>query len=127
MDGRGAIEPQFYAELLKGVGLEGEEPPHQLDVTRWDELKAKFIEVFKTKTRDEWAAIFEGTDACVSPILDFRSARTRTCRARHPRRNRRRDAGAGRTALLADSARHPRPARSGPRATRPRSGKTDLP
>ena len=70
----GAIEPQFYAELLKGVGLEGEELPHQLDVTRWDELKAKFIEVFKTKTRDEWAAIFEGTDACVSPILDFLEA-----------------------------------------------------
>lgn len=70
----GSIEPQFYAELLKGLDLEGADLPHQLDAGRWGELKAKFIEVFKTKTRDEWAAIFEGTDACVSPILDFLEA-----------------------------------------------------
>ncbi len=70
----GAIEPQFYAELLTGLGLEGEELPHQLDTGRWDELKARFTEVFATKTRDEWAAVFDGTDACVSPILDFLEA-----------------------------------------------------
>ncbi|MFT4199409.1 CaiB/BaiF CoA transferase family protein [Gordonia sp. (in: high G+C Gram-positive bacteria)] len=70
----GAIEPQFYAELLKGMGLEGEDLPHQLDMGRWDELKTRFTEVFKTKTRDEWAAVFDGTDACVSPILDFTEA-----------------------------------------------------
>ncbi|GED99389.1 CaiB/BaiF CoA transferase family protein [Gordonia crocea] len=70
----GSIEPQFYAELLKGLGLEGEDLPHQLDMGRWGELKDKFTEVFKTKTRDEWAAVFDGTDACVSPILDFLEA-----------------------------------------------------
>ncbi|QKT08218.1 CoA transferase [Gordonia sp. X0973] len=70
----GAIEPQFYAELLKGLDLAEADLPHQLDMGRWDELKAKFVEVFKTKTRDEWAAIFDGTDACVSPILDFTEA-----------------------------------------------------
>ncbi|MFT3900845.1 MAG: CaiB/BaiF CoA-transferase family protein [Gordonia sp. (in: high G+C Gram-positive bacteria)] len=71
----GAIEPQFYAQLLKGLDLEGDESlPHQLDMGRWDELKAKFTEVFQTKTRDEWAAVFDGTDACVSPILDWTEA-----------------------------------------------------
>ncbi|GAA3026374.1 CaiB/BaiF CoA-transferase family protein [Gordonia defluvii] len=72
----GSIEPQFYAELLKGLGLEGEELPHQLDMGRWDELKTRFTALFKTKTRDEWAAVFDGTDACVSPILDFTEAPT---------------------------------------------------
>ncbi|MFM9379324.1 CoA transferase, partial [Gordonia sp. VNK21] len=43
----------------------------QLDGSRWDELKAIFAETFQTKDRDEWAAIFEGTDACTSPILNF--------------------------------------------------------
>lgn len=67
----GAIEPQFYAELLKGLGLADADLPDQLDGSRWDELKAIFAETFKTKDRDEWAAIFEGTDACTSPILNF--------------------------------------------------------
>lgn len=70
----GAIEPQFYAQLLSGLELDPESIPHQLDAARWPELKETFIEVFKTKTRDEWAAIFDGTDACVSPILDFTEA-----------------------------------------------------
>lgn len=70
----GAIEPQFYAQLLTGLELDPESLPHQLDMPRWPELKERFIEVFKTKTRDEWAAVFDGTDACVSPILDFTEA-----------------------------------------------------
>ncbi|MFZ2511307.1 MAG: CaiB/BaiF CoA-transferase family protein [Gordonia sp. (in: high G+C Gram-positive bacteria)] len=70
----GAIEPQFYAQLLDGLGLDPEALPHQLDMPRWDELKEVFATVIKTKTRDEWAEIFDGTDACVAPILDFTEA-----------------------------------------------------
>jgi alpha-methylacyl-CoA racemase len=65
----GALEGKFYAELLQGLGLEGEDLPAQMDRDRWPELKARFTEVFATKTRDQWAAIFEGTDACASPVL----------------------------------------------------------
>ena len=70
----GAIEPQFYAELLKGLGLDAESLPGQNDVSKWDELKQTFTDTFKTKTRDEWAAIFDGTDACTSAILDWNEA-----------------------------------------------------
>jgi alpha-methylacyl-CoA racemase len=65
----GAIEPQFYAALLKGLGLEAEDLPHQLDRTHWREMKERFASIFKTKTRDEWAEIFDGTDACATPVL----------------------------------------------------------
>jgi len=74
-DGRyfaiGAIEPQFYAALLQGLGLEGADLPAQNDIGRWEELRTTFTEVFKTKTRDEWAAIFAGSDACATPVLAF--------------------------------------------------------
>ncbi len=65
----GAIEPQFYAALLRGLGLEGEDLPHQMDRTHWREMKERFASIFKTKSRDEWASIFEGTDACATPVL----------------------------------------------------------
>ncbi|MFM1987145.1 MAG: hypothetical protein RJA99_102 [Pseudomonadota bacterium] len=78
-DGRhvavGAIEPQFYALLLKGLGLEGGSLPAQHDRSGWPVLRARFAEVFRTRTRDEWAAVFEGVDACVAPVLDFTEAR----------------------------------------------------
>ncbi|MCW2948837.1 MAG: Alpha-methylacyl-CoA racemase [Actinoallomurus sp.] len=70
----GAIEPQFYAALLHGLGLDGEELPGQLDRERWPEVKARFTEVFKQRTRDEWTAIFDGTDACVAPVLGLGEA-----------------------------------------------------
>ena len=74
-DGRyvavGAIEPQFYAELLKGLGLDGEDLPAQQDVSRWPELRARIAEVFKSKDRDHWADVFAGTDACATPVLSF--------------------------------------------------------
>jgi alpha-methylacyl-CoA racemase len=74
-DGRyvavGAIEPQFYGELLAGLGLCAEELPEQMDRPRWAELKARFSQVFVTRTRDEWARIFADTDACVTPVLTF--------------------------------------------------------
>jgi alpha-methylacyl-CoA racemase len=74
----GSIEPQFYAELIKYAGLEGEELPHQMDRGNWDTTRARFTEVFKSKTRDEWCAIMEGTDVCFAPVLRMSEA------AKHP-------------------------------------------
>ena len=71
----GAIEPKFYAELLQRIGLAGEDLPAQHDRRRWPELRARFEAVFRTRTRDEWCAVLEGTDACFAPVLDMREAR----------------------------------------------------
>ncbi len=77
-DGRwisiGAIEPQFYAELLERVGLADAELPHQMDKAAWPELKARFREVFASRTRDEWCEILETTDACFAPVLTMDEA-----------------------------------------------------
>jgi alpha-methylacyl-CoA racemase len=74
-DGRwvavGALESQFYAALLTGLGLDGEDLPTQYDRSGWPKLRERFTEVFLTRTRDEWAEIFAGTDACVTPVLAF--------------------------------------------------------
>ncbi|TDC55284.1 CoA transferase, partial [Actinomadura sp. KC345] len=74
-DGRhvavGAIEPQFYAALLEGLGLADTELPAQDDRERWPELKAVLASVFATRTRDDWAKTFADTDACVTPVLSF--------------------------------------------------------
>jgi alpha-methylacyl-CoA racemase len=72
-DGRyvavGAIEPQFYAALLTGLGLDGADLPGQLDRSGWPTLRARFTAAFAARTRDEWVEIFAGTDACVTPVL----------------------------------------------------------
>ena len=66
----GAIEPQFYACLLEGMGLSGDTSlPEQNAREHWPAMKERFAGVFKTKTRDEWTAVFDGTDACVAPVL----------------------------------------------------------
>jgi alpha-methylacyl-CoA racemase len=66
----GGIETQFYAELIRGLGLEGDPSfPPQMSRDQWPAMKARFAETFKSKTRDEWSAIFDGTDACVVPVL----------------------------------------------------------
>jgi alpha-methylacyl-CoA racemase len=74
-DGRfmsvGAIEARFYEELLDGLDIDPSALPSQHDMGRWPEMRERFAEVFKTKTRDEWAAIFDGKDACVAPILNM--------------------------------------------------------
>jgi len=70
-----AIEPKFYATLLKLTGLEGEALPEQNDQSRWNELRARFAALFITRTRAEWCALLEGTDACFAPVLDFEEAR----------------------------------------------------
>jgi alpha-methylacyl-CoA racemase len=79
-DGRhlavGALEPQFYAELLERVGLAGEDLPAQLDRAGWPLLRDRLAAVFRTRTRDEWSRLLEGTDACVAPVLSLLEAPT---------------------------------------------------
>ncbi|AZQ38927.1 CoA transferase [Streptomyces cyaneochromogenes] len=73
----GALEPQFYEEFVRVLGI----PEHadaRKDWTRWDELRAAVAARFKSRTRDDWTAVFEGTDACVAPVLSLREA------SRHP-------------------------------------------
>ena len=71
----GAIEPQFYRQLLEILQIEDDEDfQKQNDPAMWGKLKARLTEIFLTKPRDEWAAMFDGTDACVSPILDWDEA-----------------------------------------------------
>ncbi len=65
----GALEPKFYAELLAGLGLSGAGLPGQHDRAGWPELRTRFAEVFATRTRDEWAEAFAGSDGCVAPVL----------------------------------------------------------
>ncbi|MBM3659090.1 MAG: CoA transferase [Actinobacteria bacterium] len=70
----GPIEPQFYAEMLERLGLAGEDLPRPGDPTGVDALKARFAEVFRTKTRDQWTAELEGTDVCFAPVLTMTEA-----------------------------------------------------
>ncbi|HEY3502452.1 MAG TPA: CaiB/BaiF CoA-transferase family protein [Actinocatenispora sp.] len=67
----GALEDPFYAELLAGLGLSGDDtlPPRD-EPARWPELRERLAAVFATRTRDEWADRFADTDACVAPVLD---------------------------------------------------------
>jgi alpha-methylacyl-CoA racemase len=77
-DGRyvsiGSIEPQFYAELLEKTGLAGEDLPKQMDRSQWPALKERMTGIFKSKTRDEWCAIMEGSDVCFAPVLTLNEA-----------------------------------------------------
>jgi alpha-methylacyl-CoA racemase len=72
----GAIEPQFYAQLLAGLELDPAELPDQNDTLRWGELRAKFSEVFAAHDRDHWAEVFNSGDACVTPVLSFAEVET---------------------------------------------------
>jgi alpha-methylacyl-CoA racemase len=72
----GSIEPQFYAELLRLSGLENEELPGQMDRSQWPALKERVAAVFRTRTRDEWCALMEGTDVCFAPVLSMAEAPT---------------------------------------------------
>ncbi len=79
-DGRyvsvGAIEPQFYAAMLTGLGLDAADLPGQNDVSRWPELRAAFTETFASRDRDHWAKVFAESDACVTPVLAFNEVHT---------------------------------------------------
>lgn len=74
----GALEPQFYRLLLARLGLSDVDPATQYDSTTWPGLKARLSDLFATRTRAEWAALLEGTDACFAPVLGLAEA------AHHP-------------------------------------------
>ena len=109
----GSLEPQFYAELLRLTGLEGDpDVPWQHDKNEWPRMKERMREIFKTKTRDEWCEIMEGTDVCFAPVLSLAEA------PQHPHNvhrdtfvelRGRRAAGAG-AAVQPHAGRHPAPA-----------------
>lgn len=99
-DGRhvavGALEPQFFARLLEGLGLPAD-GVRQYDERGWPEMAETFALRFAERPRDEWAAVFAGTDACVTPVLDIDEA------ADDPHN------AARRTYLDIDGKRHPAP------------------
>ncbi|MGW4124809.1 CaiB/BaiF CoA transferase family protein [Nocardia sp. NPDC004711] len=70
----GCLEPQFFATMVRGLGLKVEELPAQWDRARWDEMRTVLTAAFSSRGRDEWCVVFEGTDACVTPVLSFEEA-----------------------------------------------------
>lgn len=70
----GCLEPQFYAQFAAIVGIDGEDAPKQFEMNRWDELRELIATRIAGRTRDEWAALFEGTDACTTPVLNYAEA-----------------------------------------------------
>ena len=77
-DGRyvtiGALEPQFYALLLEKLGLADVDPKAQYDMDEWPALKARFSELFLSRSSADWRALLEGTDVCFAPVLSFAEA-----------------------------------------------------
>src|SRR5450830_548588 len=106
-DGRfisiGAIEPQFYTLLLQRCGIDDPAFKEQWSQKEWPVLRSKLEALFKTRSRDQWCELLEGTDVCFAPVLDFAEA------TRHPQHV------ARRTFLEPDGITHPAPA---PRFTR---------
>jgi alpha-methylacyl-CoA racemase len=92
----GALEPRFYEELIVGLGLAGADLPDRLERERWPELRERFGDIFAGRTRAEWEAVFDGTDACVTPVLGMDEA------PMHPANVQR--------GVFADRAGHPLPA-----------------
>ncbi|MEA1903131.1 MAG: CoA transferase, partial [Actinomycetota bacterium] len=70
----GALEPQFFAELVGKLGLDPAELPAQLDREGWPTMREAFASRFSERTRDEWSEHFEGSDACVAPVLSMSEA-----------------------------------------------------
>ncbi|WP_151448658.1 CaiB/BaiF CoA transferase family protein [Lacisediminimonas profundi] len=71
----GAIEPQFYAELMQRCGID--DPAlreRQWERAMWPELKSRLAAIFRAKTRDQWCQLLDGTDACAAPVLDWDEA-----------------------------------------------------
>jgi alpha-methylacyl-CoA racemase len=94
----GSIEPQFYALLLEKTGITDPEFQAQMDRSKWPALKAKIAAVIKTKTRDEWDKLMEGTDVCYAPVLSLSEA------PNHPHNK------ARETFVQVDGVTHPAPA-----------------
>jgi alpha-methylacyl-CoA racemase len=76
-DGRwvsvGSLEPQFFAELVERVGL-GDDVPAQYDRSSWPAMRERLAAAFRTRTRDEWCELLEGTDVCFAPVLSLGEA-----------------------------------------------------
>ena len=73
-----SLEEKFYALLLKTLGIDPKTMPAQMDKAQWPAMQARFAEIFKQKTCDEWCQLMEGTDICFAPVLSFAEA------AEHP-------------------------------------------
>ncbi|MGC8480325.1 MAG: CaiB/BaiF CoA transferase family protein [Acidimicrobiales bacterium] len=94
----GALEPKFFAELVERLGCADRVPPERQYVTKeWPAMRAIFTEIFRSKTRDDWAEIFAESDACVTPVLSLAEA------PRHPH-------NVERSSFLGDGHSLPRPA-----------------
>ncbi|QKH34171.1 CoA transferase [Achromobacter pestifer] len=74
----GAIEPQFYRLLLERCGIDDPDFQQQWERAQWPQLRAKLAGIIAGRTREQWCALLEGTDACFAPVLDFEEA------PRHP-------------------------------------------
>jgi alpha-methylacyl-CoA racemase len=72
----GALEPDFYGEFVKRLGTDVADWPDQQDVANWPRLRQLISEAIAARTRDAWSRIFQGTDSCVTPVLDFEEAAT---------------------------------------------------
>ena len=68
------IEPHFYRQLLDAIGVAADDLPQQWDQSRWPAVRDRLAEVFRTKTRDEWTALLEGTDVCYAPVMRLAEA-----------------------------------------------------
>jgi alpha-methylacyl-CoA racemase len=79
----GSIEAKFYRELIRLSGLEGEKLPAQNDTSSWPAMKQRLAAIFRTRTRDEWCKIMEGSEVCFAPVLSMSEA------AAHPHNRRR--------------------------------------
>ena len=94
----GAIEPHFYANLIKVIGIDGENLPDQNDRTAWPQMRERFAKIFAMRTRDEWVAAAAGRDACLAPVLTIDEA------PEHPQMQ------AREVYAMFDGLRHPSPA-----------------
>src|SRR5690606_3730505 len=74
----GAIESRFFYELLQHLGIPDSEFPNRHDRSCWPKLRARFAEIFKSRDRQYWCSLLEGTDACFAPVLSIHES------ARHP-------------------------------------------
>ena len=78
-DGRhiaiGPLESQFYAQLCERIGIPAEADLVRFDPAQWPQMRARLAAIFKTRDRDDWARLLEGTDACVAPVLTLTEAR----------------------------------------------------
>lgn len=69
----GPLEQRFYEEFGRLLGI-GDDAPDRSDIGRWEELRTVVADRFRTRTRAEWTEVFEGSDACVAPVLSLREA-----------------------------------------------------